>query len=363
MRPAVTVLLVVITTPPSPADPPPAGKLPPGALARVDAPDPPGWEEVALSPDGRRLARRVKDYRAPENSRVDVTDLTTGRTVALRDASRMAWQVTGELPHGPWDVSLAFSPDGTELATANYSGSVAVWDAATGKHLRDVPLPARKVEPADADRDPTTRAMRVFPARGGFMIETHRLAYHALEAKTGKLTRHPDGEPGGTTTSGWSPDGRFVGRNDLQASVEDSVFVHDVERGRLLFSGNTPPNSYAGRILPSPDGALVATTYSDTTTPGAAGVLLWRVDGKQEVPLEGGKGWKPPLPEVLAFSPDGKVFCGVRGQRVLRWETATGKRLADWVLPAKAGRVAFDWPRARIAVVAGGLVRAVEMPR
>lgn len=354
---AAAILLHLLAVPAVADDP-----LPAGAVARVDVKDPPNWEELALAPDGRRVAVRVKDYRTPANSRVEVTDLTTGRTVALRDPVRMVWQAKDAVRYGAWDVSLAFSPDGAELYTANYSASVAVWDAATGKHLRDVPLPPRKVESTDYDQDPTTRALRVFPARGGVMVETGHYGHFTLAAKTDKLTRHPPGNQMGTTTSGWSPDGRFIGINDGQASVEDSVFVYDIEKGRTVFASNTPPNSCAGPIVPSPDGSLVATTYSDTSTPGGAGLKLWKIDGGKEVPLAGGTGWKTTLPEVLAFAPDSAVLCAPLGDKVMRWDTATGKRLADWELPAKTGRVAFDWPRRRLVVMAAGLVRTVPLP-
>ena len=48
------------------------------------------------------------------------------------------------LPHVNWVAALAFSPDGTVLATGDYSGSVHLWNVETGAMIGD-PLSAGSI--------------------------------------------------------------------------------------------------------------------------------------------------------------------------------------------------------------------------
>jgi hypothetical protein len=193
--------------------------------------------------------------------------------------------------------------------------------------------------------------------RGG----TYLRDYFHLDTKTGKLALYPSREYAYTTSSWASPDGRLLGMCDLQASVEDSVGVYDVTGGERVFDSTVETNTYTGLVLPSADGALVAATYWDTVAKNN-GVLLWRAKGKQSIPLADAKGLVR-SPEVLSFSPDGTVLCAPFEGQVIRWDTATGKRLPPWDLPAKSGSIAFDWPRNRLVVSANGKIQTVEMPK
>ncbi len=86
---------------------------------------------IVLAPDGRTLAIA----NATGASDVAIVDATTGD------------EVTTLAGHTQRVRSIAFSPDGSLLATASVDGSAKVWDATTGQLLRtlDHPGPVRTV--------------------------------------------------------------------------------------------------------------------------------------------------------------------------------------------------------------------------
>ncbi len=82
---------------------------------------PPVRHRAAWSPDGGLLA--VADAEAARLWHRDGRSFGTGRAIAFA-------------PHAGQPADLAFSPDGTVLATAHEDGGVHVWDAGTGRHVR-----------------------------------------------------------------------------------------------------------------------------------------------------------------------------------------------------------------------------------
>ncbi len=78
-----------------------------------------GVNDVAFSPDGTRVATASLDGTAK------VWDAATGQVLLTLP--------TGDAAQGPKLYSVAFSPDGQKLATAGAGGAVTIWDATTGK--------------------------------------------------------------------------------------------------------------------------------------------------------------------------------------------------------------------------------------
>ena len=76
---------------------------------------------VAFSPDGTTLASASSD------KTVKIWNVAEGRLLKT---------LTG---HGDWVVGVAFSPDGQLLASASRDGTVKVWDALTGEELATLP--------------------------------------------------------------------------------------------------------------------------------------------------------------------------------------------------------------------------------
>jgi hypothetical protein len=327
-----------------------AADLPPGAVAKADR----TADHPVLSPDGRRLAVRTGGLTVNPNSGLDLIDTATGATVSIRDRRRLApartW--TGYVP------LYAFSPDGKQLWTVNGSPDVSVWDAAAGKHVRGTRLPDPKPL-GDADRHLASHAHAIYdcPAVGSVLVQAHYGALFELDARTGKLkgTYSP---VYGFFTEGVSPDGRWVVRTNTAEALAGEFAVLDRKDPKGGFHGAAPGAAYPTRVRPSPDGALVAMTYSDVGG-RVNGAALWRVAGSERVALAGAAGEFSGATE-LAFGPGGKaLYCATR-KAVVGWDTATGNRLGEWKLPAE-GRVAFDLDRARLFLVGGGLLYKVDL--
>jgi WD40 repeat protein len=172
---------------------------------------------LAFSPDGTRLAATAPG----EKPAVRVWDAATGKVV--RDL---------EIPAGPVG-SVAFSPDGRFLAAGSgkYKGQVRVWDVGTGMPEHDFelrgPVPGVAWSPdgrqlAAAGHDGTVLLNRDLtrvwhhPERGRFV---------AFTPDGGQLL-HVSGPPGNTVT-----------RHDLATRKELSGFIPGIPAGDRLTGG------------------------------------------------------------------------------------------------------------------------------
>ncbi|HEY7308018.1 MAG TPA: protein kinase [Gemmataceae bacterium] len=272
----------------------------------------------ASSPEGRVLILPSPPRRSRSSGAWAVAFSPDGQLLAVAggvaDGSvRVYNAATGELVHtleGHIDrvISVAFSPQGTRLASTGEDETVKLWDVTTGQEV----LTLR------GHNEQVTRAL--------FSPDGRRLATVSLEGTLKVWDATPlevDGPRHSLTLTGhtgivygvaFSPDGRRL----ASASGDQTVKAWDSATGRevLTFRGHTHT---VLSVAFSPDGERIASAGKDGT------VRVWdAATGKEVLTLTGFRG----SVRSLAFSPDGKRLATVGAHQLAHvWDTTTGRQV------------------------------------
>ncbi|WP_435108577.1 nSTAND1 domain-containing NTPase [Nocardiopsis synnemataformans] len=197
--------------------------------------------------------------------------------------------------------NLAWSPDGTRIATASRDGTARLWDTRGGL-LRELRGHMGMVEMASWSPD----SRRLATASRDNTVRV-------WDADTGQtLLRLTDATDVVRGVS-WSPDGRHV----AAASRDRVVRIWEVGTGRLCAQLTGHTDNVLG-IRWSPDGTRLATASHDRT------VIVWDVaDARQAVRLVGHRDFV----EGVSWHPDGTRIATASGDHTVRvWNAATGEQ-------------------------------------
>jgi eukaryotic-like serine/threonine-protein kinase len=250
-------------------------------------------EITARSPSGefRSLSRPVTLKRGGE----EVIDIR--KAPAVREARVMH--------HGSQLFSVAYSPDGSRLASGSAVGTVKVWDPATGAEFFTIGKPA-------TDERQAVHGL-AFSPDSKLLAGTAGGAVTLWQATTGKVHRQLALAGELVTGVAFSPDGRYL----AASGWDNAVRLWDVDTGAL--SSTLKADSRLGCVAFTPDGLQVAAGGDK----GA--VWVWDVRTAEKVLTV--RGHRQGVLAV-AFSPSGKRGVSADWDRqVLLWAADTGKSL------------------------------------
>jgi WD40 repeat protein len=243
----------------------------------IDGHDAQIWS-VAFSPDGTKLASASQDGTAK------VWDSASGKELLVFQG------------HGAVGInSIAFSPDGNRVATGDDNGRVKVWDMATGQELLTL-------------SDRRSLVLDVVFSPDGQHLATARSDRTAIvwDAWTGKKLFTLQGHTDELVHVFFSPDGNRLST----ASLDETVKVWDAKTGEELL---TMPGL---ALALSPDGTRLA-TVSDNLVINifdiTSGDILFRLRGHTNNLTS------------AAFSPDGRLLVTTSlDTKAIVWDVSTG---------------------------------------
>ena len=257
------------------------------------------WREsvqsVAFSPDGTTLA-------SGSHGDINLWDVATRENIATLSG------------HTKWVFSVAFSPDGTTLASGSQDGTVKLWDIATRTNIATLEGHKSSVHSVAFSPDGTTFA---------FSQENKVKLWNVATGENIVTLRHHTY----ARAVAFSPDG-----TTLASGSGSKIYLWDVKAGINLatIEGHI---GWVKSVSFFRDGTLLATGLPDGT------VRLWNFTTQNIATLGGHKSWG----RSVAFSPDGTTLAsGSQEGTVKLWDVTTRTNIAILEYTGRVSSVAFS---------------------
>ncbi|HEY4033249.1 MAG TPA: serine/threonine-protein kinase [Ktedonobacteraceae bacterium] len=247
-----------------------------------------GVQAVAWSPDGSRIASGSSD------ETVQIWDATTGTRAGIYRG------------HAGSVSTIAWSPDGTRIASGSDDGTVQIWNTTTGMQVGTYGSHSHAVCTVAWSPD------GVLIASGSF-DKTVRV----WDASTGKRVLTYRGHSDSVEAVAWSPSGTQV----ASGSDDGTVQIWHVSTGEqvLTYRGHAKT---VYTLAWSPDGTRVVSGSDDGT------VQIWDTSAGEQVRI-----YRRHLGYISAavWSPNGSCIASGSFDKTVRvWDASTGKRILTY---------------------------------
>ncbi len=276
--------------------------------------------------------------KAEEIAKRGAVALQEGRFFQAAEAFRQArWQLPYQAPqlpdhvsrilgnmrlrHSDTVVALAFSPNGTRLATASSDHSVKLWDVGNGHEILCYTGHSHPVSCLAFSPDGT----RVASAAGNLISLNSENEIKIWDVATGKDLTTVSAEGGLATSILYSRDGKYLitGQSSKPGQNQGVLAIYETERGKLkrkITDYRQPVTALAANF----DGSILAVGVGDGL------VQLWQYPALVDN-LNQPAYWSQQDPagatDALAFSPDNRTLARVG---------TDGIKLYNLVLPGSA---------------------------
>jgi RNA polymerase sigma factor (sigma-70 family) len=211
---------------------------------------------------------------------------------------------TSRFRHAHVVPCVAYSPDGKALISGAHTGTIRVWEPATGKELRVI-----------TGHPGGICSLAVSPDGKVLASGSWDRTIHLWNLRTGEPLRVLPGHGGEVTTLRFSPDGKAL----ASGSKDSTARLWEPDSGRQVLS-ITAHKGEVRCVAFSPDGKRLATCGTDKL------VRVWEANTGKEVFTCSGHTDRV---MGVAVAPDGKSLASCGGDRTVRlWDAATGREAA-----------------------------------
>ncbi len=203
-------------------------------------------------------------------------------------------------------LDIDLSRDGEKILTASEYDATRIWDAQSGKLLREIP-----------DEEGQVNHVGFRPKGPGFMTASYqKLQFYPLTGSPITLA-----EIDGLSDAEWHPNGKLMATTSYKKGI--AAQLHSVDSTQVPLTLKDTSEAGAREVAFSPDGSIVAVICSDGTLRlynGTNGSPIRSI--VQNSPVDQQESVRTTAERLLAFSKDGKTVAAAFGRKLYLWSVS-----------------------------------------